>query len=100
MAESNSMGQQIEAVFENGVFRPLQPVQLPEQHRVTLWLSESENGVPAEEAEMDQEVGYQPLPLQHCQTIRVKFKDAGAYGPLPYPIEEDDADALDEPENP
>jgi len=94
------MGQQIEAVFENGVFRPLQPVHLPEQHRVTLLLSESENGSRAEEAEMDQEVDYQPLPLQHCQTIRVKFRHAGDYGPLPYPIEENDADALDEQEQP
>ena len=97
------MGQQIEAVFENGVFRPLEPVHLPEQHRVTLLLSESEgadcvtrNDRHAEEAEVNQELGYQPLPLQHCQTIRVKFRRAGDYAPLPYPIEEGDADALDE----
>ena len=30
--------QHIEAVFENGVFRPLQPVHLPEHQRVTLTL--------------------------------------------------------------
>jgi hypothetical protein len=78
----------------------LQPVHLPEQHRVTLLLSESENGRHAEEAEMDQEVGYQPLPLQQCQTIRVKFRRAGDYGPLPYPIEEGEADALAELEQP
>jgi len=66
------MGPPIEAVFENGVFRPLQPVDLPEEHRVTLLLAESEkdvgvskNGKDDEEAEMAQEVGYQPLPLQH-----------------------------------
>jgi predicted DNA-binding antitoxin AbrB/MazE fold protein len=99
------MGQQIEAVFENGVFRPLQPVDLPEQHRVTLLLSESEGSVcvakdstHAEGADMDQGVGDQALPLQHCQTIRVKFTRAGDFGPIPYPIEDDDA--LDELEPP
>ncbi len=98
------MDRQIEAVFENGVFRPLQPVDLPEQHRVTLSLSEPErevhvvkNGWHAEEVEMDQEVDYLPLPLQDCQTIHVNFKHAGDYGPVPYPIEDDDA--LDEPEH-
>ncbi len=97
------MGEPIEAVFENGVFRPLQPVNLPEQQRVILLLSESESGVRvaknsrhAEDAEMDHEVSYQPLPLKHCQTIRVQFQHASDHGPLPYPIEEDDADALAE----
>jgi predicted DNA-binding antitoxin AbrB/MazE fold protein len=59
------MVQLIEAVFENGVFRPLQPVQLPERQHVTLSLSESErsvkNGKPVEEVEMEHEVDYQPL---------------------------------------
>jgi hypothetical protein len=32
----------LEAVFENGVFRPLQPVALPEHHRVTLAIVEDE----------------------------------------------------------
>ena len=90
------MVQQIEAVFENGVFRPLQPVHLPEQHRVTLLLSDPENVGHTEEPEMDQEVAYQPLPLRQCQTIRVKFRHGSDFGPLPYPIDEDDADTLDE----
>jgi predicted DNA-binding antitoxin AbrB/MazE fold protein len=30
--------EEIDAVFENGVFRPLQPVRLPEHLRVTLIL--------------------------------------------------------------
>lgn len=30
------MSIQLEAVYENGVFRPLQPVHLPEQQRVTV----------------------------------------------------------------
>ena len=99
------MGQQIEAVFENGDLRPLQPVDLPEQHRVTLLLSESEGSVRVakdctthEGADIDQGVGDQALPLQHCQTIRVRFTHAGDFGPIPYPIEDDDA--LDELEQP
>jgi hypothetical protein len=48
----------------------LQPVQLAEQQRVTLFLSESENGMDATEAEMDQEVGYQPLPLQQLDAFK------------------------------
>ncbi len=99
------MGQQIEAVFENGVFRPLQPVDLPEQHRVMLLLSESEgsvcfakDGARAEGEDLDHGVGNQALPLQHCQTIRVKFTHAGDFGPIPYPVEDDDA--LDELEQP
>jgi predicted DNA-binding antitoxin AbrB/MazE fold protein len=31
---------QLEAVFQNGVFRPLQPVQLPENQRVTVTVDE------------------------------------------------------------
>jgi hypothetical protein len=31
----------IDAVFENGVFRPLQPVQLPEHMRVTVIATEA-----------------------------------------------------------
>jgi predicted DNA-binding antitoxin AbrB/MazE fold protein len=30
------MSTHLDAVYENGVFRPLQPVQLPEHRRVTL----------------------------------------------------------------
>ena len=73
-------GQQIEAVFENGVFRPLAPVHLAEHQRVTLVL-------PAAEETFDEEVPYQPLPLEHCKTIRVRLKRVGDFRPLPYPIE-------------
>jgi hypothetical protein len=41
----------LEAVYENGVFRPLQPVALPEHRRVTLTIVEGE---PGEEAGADQ----------------------------------------------
>ncbi len=34
------MSTHVEAIFENGVFRPLQPVQLPEHRRVTVTIDE------------------------------------------------------------
>ena len=34
------MSIQLEAVYEKGVFRPLQPVHLPEQKRVTVTINE------------------------------------------------------------
>jgi predicted DNA-binding antitoxin AbrB/MazE fold protein len=87
------LGEQIEAIFENGVFRPLQPIHLPEHQRVTLVLPATEgaaNGTLAEDAEFDEGVGYQPLPLQQCRSIRVRLKLVGELAPLPYPVEADD----------
>jgi predicted DNA-binding antitoxin AbrB/MazE fold protein len=43
------MSQRLEAVYENGVFRPLQPVNLRENQRVTLTLGDGGNGSPEEE---------------------------------------------------
>lgn len=37
------MGTHLEAVYENGVFRPLQPVHLPEHRRVTVTIEETDN---------------------------------------------------------
>lgn len=34
--EAMGMSTQLEAVYENGVFRPLQPIQLAEHQRVTV----------------------------------------------------------------
>ena len=65
------LGEQIEAVFENGVFRPLEPVHLPDRQRVTLVL-------PADDASND-EVGYEPLPIQQRRTIRVRLKRVGDF---------------------
>lgn len=36
------MTKRVEAIYENGVLRPLEPVNLPEHHRVTVTLSEPE----------------------------------------------------------
>ena len=74
------LDEQIEAVFENGVFRPLGPVDLPEHQRVALVL-------PAGVEAFDEEAGYEPLPLEHCKIIRVRLKRVGDLGPLPYPVE-------------
>lgn len=38
------MPQKVEAVFENGVFRPLEPVSLREAEQVTLTISDPSSG--------------------------------------------------------
>jgi predicted DNA-binding antitoxin AbrB/MazE fold protein len=81
--EANMLGEQIEAVFENGVFRPLGPVSLPEHQRVTFVL-------PTEEEAFEEEAGYEPLPLRQRQTIRVRLKRVGKFGPIPYAVEPDE----------
>lgn len=44
------MSTHLEAVYENGVFRPLQPVSLPEHLRVTMTIDEGvEAGCAAEQ---------------------------------------------------
>jgi predicted DNA-binding antitoxin AbrB/MazE fold protein len=43
------MGMQMEAVFENGVFRPLQPVPLAEHQRVTVTIDGEGAGVSADD---------------------------------------------------
>jgi predicted DNA-binding antitoxin AbrB/MazE fold protein len=86
--------EEIEAVFENGIFRPLQPVQLPERQRITLVLPAREeaatNRTAAEASELPDDVGYEPLPLAQLTTIRVRLKQIDDFGPLHYPIEVED----------
>ena len=58
----------LEAVFENGVFRPLQPVDLPEHQRVTVTVGDE-----VDDAGSDEHGQIQPLPaiwLDRC----VEFK--------------------------
>jgi predicted DNA-binding antitoxin AbrB/MazE fold protein len=40
------MSTQLEAIYENGVFRPLQPVHLTEHQRVTVTVEENRGVVP------------------------------------------------------
>ena len=75
----------IEAVFENGVFRPLQPIPLPEHQRVTLVM-------PAAAEALDAEVGYEPLPLEQMKIIRVRLKRSDDFWPLAYPVESVDVE--------
>ena len=41
--EELNMSTHLEAVYENGVFRPLQPVHLPEHRRVTVTIEETDS---------------------------------------------------------
>jgi predicted DNA-binding antitoxin AbrB/MazE fold protein len=105
------MAQQIEAVFENGVFRPLQPVNLPEHQRVILQVpntpeTEADSPVHAQptpaaacaEEEFDEAVAYNPIPLRACRMIKVKYRNIGKLPPVPYHLDEDELEALDERE--
>jgi predicted DNA-binding antitoxin AbrB/MazE fold protein len=82
-------GQGIDAVFENGVIRPLRPVCLPEHQRVMLVLLAQQVAVDHITASDHDEaaVAYEPLPLEGRKTIRVRLKRIGALGPVAYPIE-------------
>lgn len=109
------MTQQIEAVFENGVFRPLHPVHFSEHQRVTLHvpdLTAAEqcdqapgrpavvpNSAPADEdEENDLQIAYELLPPDDVRTIQVNFRFVGKGAPLSYPLSEDDLQALMEME--
>jgi Protein of unknown function DUF104 len=97
------MTQTIDAIFENGVFRPLQSVALPEQQRVRLQFEEeSQNGAgeitpprlppreyldePSLVTESDLE--YVSMPPKSVHQVRVKVIHAGRLLPKPYPDEE------------
>jgi predicted DNA-binding antitoxin AbrB/MazE fold protein len=58
----------IEAIYEHGVFRPVEPVTLPENSRVHLQIV---NGSPAEAAEQndDMEAIYEILDRRHTTGI-------------------------------
>lgn len=77
------LGESIEAVFENGIFRPLQPVALPEKQRVTVLL-------PPNAEDLDEPVEYKPVPFSEVKTIRVRIRRVADFGPLPYPVEPED----------
>jgi predicted DNA-binding antitoxin AbrB/MazE fold protein len=48
------MSKQLDVIYENGVFRPLEPVDVPERQRLTITIPEVAM-VPAEEALVDTE---------------------------------------------
>src|SRR5262249_16120518 len=57
--EGQPMSRTVQAVYENGAFRPLEPVSCQEQERVVLTV---ENAAAAEENVLDQEF------LAYCET--------------------------------
>jgi hypothetical protein len=97
------MTQTIDAIFENGVFRPLQSVALPEQQRVRLQFEEeSQNGaskmtpprLPPREypddpsCAIESDLEYAPAPPKSTHQVQVRVIHAGALRPAPYPDEE------------
>jgi predicted DNA-binding antitoxin AbrB/MazE fold protein len=46
------MSKQLDVIYENGVFRPLEPVDVPEHQRMTIMISEVAM-MPAEEELLD-----------------------------------------------
>jgi predicted DNA-binding antitoxin AbrB/MazE fold protein len=46
------MGRKLDVIYENGVFRPLEPVDVPDHQRMTITIPEAST-VPAEEAWVD-----------------------------------------------
>jgi predicted DNA-binding antitoxin AbrB/MazE fold protein len=48
------MSRQLDVIYENGVFRPLEPVDVPEHQRITITIPEA-SMVPAEEELFDTE---------------------------------------------
>ena len=86
------VGEQLEVVFENGVFRPLRPIHLREHQHFTLVLPLSDESAKNEQhvdgnGFDDDTVGYEPLRLQESRTIRVRVKQIGELPPVPYAIE-------------
>jgi predicted DNA-binding antitoxin AbrB/MazE fold protein len=43
------MSKQLDVIYENGVFRPLEPVDVPEHQRITITISEAFMVPPEEE---------------------------------------------------
>jgi predicted DNA-binding antitoxin AbrB/MazE fold protein len=90
------LDERIEAVFESGVFRPLHPVDIPDNQRVTLVLPVSKvaDGDVAHDSadESAEEFGYEPLPLEDRRTLRVRLKPIGEIPLVPFAVESGEAE--------
>ncbi len=51
---NENMSQHFDAIFENGVLKPLEPLHLPEQSRVRVTVEKAEGSEPAEKAPIQQ----------------------------------------------
>ena len=76
------LGKHVEATCESGAFPPSQPFLAAGRHRV--------ESAPTESEMLDREADYEPLPLRDCKTLRVRFKRAEDFEPLPYSVGADD----------
>ena len=59
--EENSMSQEIKAVFENGVFRPLEPVELKEHQEVSVQIPETKEALGSGDVPEDEEAEIDPV---------------------------------------
>ncbi len=86
----------IETVFEKGVFRPLKPVAIPENRRITISLDDLELAadeqavptLPVGEYPLEtlgDDFDYRTVPLPEVGKLQVRFVYAGEIPPLPYP---------------
>ena len=67
------MPQSLQAVFENGVFRPLVPLKLPEQKLVTLTVSRAET----EDRPRTGEAGRRSSPTSGPKTLPSPIEPSG-----------------------
>jgi len=97
------MATTIETIFENGVFRPLQPVMIAENRRVLIEFEENpQDGMgdltrprlsPREYVDdypdfADADIEYNSMPPKSINTVEAKIIFAGKMPPAPYPEEE------------
>jgi predicted DNA-binding antitoxin AbrB/MazE fold protein len=75
--EVYTMARTIEAVYENGVFKPLQPVELEEGQRVQVWLpTEPVKMTPEQVDEMTRELheSFAELTDEEWEEIKQSWK--------------------------
>ena len=63
------MKQQVDAVYENGVFRPLTPVALGESQKVTLTFADADPALAFLDSELIERARAEVAALEHVPTI-------------------------------
>jgi hypothetical protein len=94
------MPETIDAVFQSGVFRPITPIFLPENHRFRISFDVMDDvfenrivpPLPVGEYPLDSNDDREatPLPILSLNggtNVAVRFRDGGEIPPLPYPEE-------------
>lgn len=72
------MSQQFDAIYENGMLRPLQPVQLPEQTRVKVSVEETNAQAPLADDEHQRQLAN----LREKLLVAERQSEAGQLQPL------------------